>query len=29
MDKRVEQMGIKTRKKIYDFLVEFITKNGY
>lgn len=29
MDKRVEQMGIKTRKKIYDFLVEFITENGY
>ena len=29
MDKRTETQGIETRKKIYDFIIAFITKNGY
>ncbi len=29
MDKRTEEQGIESRRKIYDFLIEFITKNGY
>ena len=29
MDKKLKEQGIVTRQRIYDFLVEYITKNGY
>ena len=29
MNKRTEKQGIESRRKIYDFLIEFITTNGY
>ena len=29
MNKKWQNDGIKARKKIYDFLVQFITENGY
>lgn len=29
MDKRTEKQGIESRRKIYDFIIGFITKNGY
>ena len=29
MDKTVEIQGVETRRKIYNFLIEFMTKNGY
>jgi len=29
MEKEIEQTQIKTRERIYNFLVEFIKKNGY
>lgn len=29
MCKKPKEQGIETRQKIYDFLVSFITKNGY
>ena len=29
MDKGLEKQGIKSRQRVYDFLVDFITKNGY
>ena len=29
MDKKLQHDGIKARRKIYDFLVQFITENGY
>lgn len=29
MDKKLQNEGIDTRRKIYDFLVQFITENGY
>lgn len=29
MDKELEKQGIKSRQRVYDFLVDFITKNGY
>lgn len=29
MDKKLQEQGNATRKRIYDFLVEFITMNGY
>lgn len=29
MDKKLQHNGIKARRKIYDFLVQFITENGY
>ena len=31
MDKKLQlkEQGIVTRQRIYDFLVEYITKNGY
>lgn len=29
MDKELEKQGVKSRQRAYDFLVDFITKNGY
>lgn len=29
MNKKLQKDGIKARRKIYDFLVQFITENGY
>lgn len=29
MNKNLEQNRVKTRQKVYEFLVEFITKHGY
>lgn len=29
MDNKFQNEGIETRRKIYDFLVKFITENGY
>lgn len=29
MDKGLEKQGIKSRQRVYDFLVDFITNNGY
>lgn len=29
MDKELEKQRIKSRQRVYDFLVDFITKNGY
>lgn len=29
MDKKLQEQGMVTRQRIYDFLVEYITKNGY
>ena len=29
MDKRAEEQGIESRRRIYNFIIEFITKNGY
>ena len=29
MNKTAREMGIESRKKIYDFLVSYISKNGY
>ena len=29
MDKRLTERGNNTRRNIYDFIVEFITSNGY
>lgn len=29
MDKKLQEQGMATRQRIYDFLVEFITNNGY
>lgn len=29
MDKRAEEQGLESLKKIYDFIIEFIIKNGY
>lgn len=29
MDKRLEKQGINSRQRVYNFLIDFITKNGY
>jgi len=29
MEKEIEQTQIKTRERVYNFIVEFIKKNGY
>lgn len=29
MDKELKEHGIESRQRVYDFLVDFITKNGY